>query len=98
MNNSEVIEKLGGKGLAFGVRQHELDARRDDAQRIVHLVRDAGHEPTQRGELLTLKQHFPLLPELQFHAAVIEVLTDPGADIGEHREECFIWLAGDSGE
>lgn len=32
-----------------------------------------------------LEQHLALVPELQLHTAVIEVLTDPGADIGDHR-------------
>ena len=61
-------------------------------QWIVHLVGDAGNEASQRGELLALEQHLPLLPELELDVPVVEVLADPAADIGEHREQGVIRL------
>ena len=50
----ERLEVLRREILAFGLAEHQLDPRRDDAQGIVHLVGDAGHEATKSTELLGL--------------------------------------------
>ena len=57
---------------------------------------DAGHEAPEGRQLLALEQDFALLPDLHLDATVIEMLTDPVPDVGEHREQGVIGLAGGS--
>ena len=49
-------------GVALLLEQHR--ARHDDRQRIVELVRDAGEQRTERGELFALVQRFALSRQL----------------------------------
>jgi hypothetical protein len=54
VNHLQVVTHLLGEVMGVGVQAHELDAGRDHPDRIVDLVRDAGGQGSERGELLGL--------------------------------------------
>jgi hypothetical protein len=73
MEHVQVVLDLGWKVPAFGIRQHQLYPGRNDANRIIELVRDTGGYCPERNQLLA--------------AAGLVLELEPLTDVGEegHR-------------
>src|SRR5215813_1596828 len=54
MQYAQVLCQLPWQGLSLGVQEHDLDAGRDDPDRIVYLMRDPGREASEGGQSLGL--------------------------------------------
>ena len=66
-------------GIALLLEQHR--PRDDDRQRIVELVRDAGQQRAERGELLALVQRFALPRQLLRRALLLGDVAGDGQHV-----------------
>ena len=71
MQHLEVLDHRAGQRLGLGVEQHDFDARGDDPDGIVDLVRDTRRQATERGQTISLARR-------SFHHLTLRDVGDEG--------------------